>query len=195
MPRGIYRHKKGISRNKGKHWKIKDTSKMNKEKKETYLGEKNPFWKGGKPKCIDCGKIVSNYGNKRCRKCSGIFRRGRKQPNISKAKLGKPNYKTRKYGNGKMKNYPESERIRKSFEYELWRKAIFQRDNFTCQRYRIFGGELRAHHINNFADFPELRLALDNGITLSKKAHGEFHKIYGKRNNTRGQLEEFLSVI
>jgi hypothetical protein len=32
-------------------------------------GKNNPNWKGGKPKCIDCGKLVSNYGYKRCRKC------------------------------------------------------------------------------------------------------------------------------
>jgi len=33
---------------------------------------------------------------------------------------------------------------------------------------------------------------LRNGITLSKKAHNEFHKKYGKRNNTPEQLNEFL---
>ena len=82
--------------------------------------------------------------------------------------------------------------IRGSANYKLWRKSIFQRDNFTCQKYRIRGGELVAHHINNFADFPELQLALDNGITLSEKAHREFHKIYGKTNNTIEQLNEFL---
>ena len=57
----------------------------------------------------------------------------------------------------------------------------------------ISGGELVVHHINNFADFPELRTAIDNGITLSKKAHQDFHKIYGVRNNTKEQLEEFLN--
>ena len=92
----------------------------------------------------------------------------------------------------RMAGYPENERIRKSFEYILWRKSVFKRDNFTCQKYGTIGGELIAHHINNFADFPEIRLAIDNGITLSKKAHEEFHKIYGKSNNTKGQLEEFL---
>jgi len=92
----------------------------------------------------------------------------------------------------KMKDYPESVRIRKSSEYKLWRKSVFERDNFTCQKYGVSGGLLRAHHINNFADFPEIRLAIDNGITLSKIAHDEFHKIYGKHNNTLEQLKEFL---
>lgn len=86
----------------------------------------------------------------------------------------------------------ESLKIRQSFEYTLWRKAVFERDSFTCQKYGTVGFKLEAHHINNFADFPELRLAIDNGITLSKKAHNEFHKKYGKHNNTSKQLEEFL---
>jgi hypothetical protein len=50
------------------------------------------------------------------------------------------------------------------------------------------------HHINNFADYPELRFALNNVITLSKKAHEEFHKMYGKQNNTKEQLLEFLKI-
>jgi len=87
---------------------------------------------------------------------------------------------------------PENVKIRTSAEYRYWRKEIFFRDNFTCQKYGIRGGELVAHHINNFSDFPELRFVMENGITLSKKAHKEFHKIYGIKNNTKEQLHEFL---
>ena len=38
------------------------------------------------------------------------------------------------------------------------------------------------------------RTAIENGITLSLKAHREFHKKYGFRNNTKEQLEEFLNT-
>ena len=86
-----------------------------------------------------------------------------------------------------------NEKLRHNFEFRLWRKSCLERDNFTCQKYGMRGGKLHAHHINNFSDFPELRLAIDNGITLSEKAHQEFHKKYGFKNNTREQLNEFLN--
>lgn len=87
---------------------------------------------------------------------------------------------------------PRSLRIRNSIEYKLWRDAVFSRDGYTCQKTRKKGINLVVHHIQNFSQFPELRLAIDNGITLSIEAHKEFHKIYGKKNNTREQLNEFL---
>lgn len=87
---------------------------------------------------------------------------------------------------------PEKIKLRQSTDGQLWRKSIFIRDDFTCQKYGVRGGKLIAHHINNFEDYPEVRFALDNGITLSEKAHKEFHKKYGRRNNTREQLMEFL---
>lgn len=65
----------------------------------------------------------------------------------------------------------ENELIRKSIEYRLWREAVFARDNFTCQECNIIGGKLQAHHIKPFSLFPELRLAIDNGITLCKSCH------------------------
>lgn len=87
---------------------------------------------------------------------------------------------------------PEIRKIRNSKETALWRKACFERDNFTCQATGQLGGRLAVHHINNFADFPELRTSIENGITLSDKSHREFHKEYGRRNNTLEQLQEFL---
>lgn len=86
----------------------------------------------------------------------------------------------------------EQESIRSSVEMRLWREAVFARDNWTCQKYGIKGDKLNAHHILNFAEHIELRFAIDNGITLSVKAHSEFHKKHGKKNNTREQLSEFL---
>ena len=87
----------------------------------------------------------------------------------------------------------QSAKDRTSFELKYWKKACMERDNFTCQKTGIRGGVLNVHHINNFADFPELRTSIENGITLSEKSHKEFHKIYGNKNNTREKLIEFLN--
>ena len=87
---------------------------------------------------------------------------------------------------------PTYERIRKGVDYILWRVAVFTRDNFICQKCGGRNGDHNAHHIRNFAEAIELRTSIENGITLCKKCHTEFHKIYGYTNNTREQIEEFL---
>jgi hypothetical protein len=87
---------------------------------------------------------------------------------------------------------PENHKIRHSLESKFWKRECLKRDNFICQKTGQKGGELEVHHINNFADFPELRFDINNGITLSKQSHKEFHHIYGNKNNTKEQLDEFL---
>jgi hypothetical protein len=37
--------------------------------KHNHKGNNNPNWKGGKPKCIDCGKTLKNRYAKRCHLC------------------------------------------------------------------------------------------------------------------------------
>ena len=108
------------------------------------------------------------------------------------SKAGKRRVLEGRHNNYKGGITPINEKIRKSLEYKLWHEAVFTRDNWTCQKTGVRGGRLVTHHINNFADFPELRTSIENGITLSGRTHREFHKIYGRTNNTKEQLNEFL---
>jgi len=87
---------------------------------------------------------------------------------------------------------PINRSIRNGIEFRLWREAVFARDNWTCQKHNIKGGNLHPHHIQNFAQYPELRFAIDNGITLCRDCHMKFHKKNGRKNNTKEQLGEFL---
>lgn len=65
----------------------------------------------------------------------------------------------------------ESRVARNSIEYKNWRKAVFERDDYTCQICRIRGTYLEADHIKPFAKFIELRYELSNGRTLCKPCH------------------------
>lgn len=87
---------------------------------------------------------------------------------------------------------PENNLIRMSREMLKWRKDVYNRDFYTCQKCLAKGGKLNAHHIMNFADFPELRTNLDNGTTFCEECHIQFHRVYGKNNTNREQLNEFL---
>lgn len=74
-----------------------------------------------------------------------------------------------------------NEQIRDSYEYRLWRKAVFERDGYQC----VWGGKehgskLQADHIKSFSQYPELRFAIDNGRTLCKKCHLTTEN-YGRR--------------
>ncbi len=61
--------------------------------------------------------------------------------------------------------------LRASPAYIRWRTAVYKRDNYTCQHCGVKGGRLEAHHIKSFAQYPELRFVVDNGITLCKSYH------------------------
>jgi 5-methylcytosine-specific restriction endonuclease McrA len=96
--------------------------------------------------------------------------------NISIANIGKHTDFTnlrRGKRNNKWKGgiTPINAKIRKSPEYKAWRKAIFERDNYTCQICDERGGHLNADHIKPFAYFPELRFELSNGRTLCLSCH------------------------
>ena len=118
------------------------------------LGENSPNWKGGKPKCVDCNKQLTNQYSKKCSDCFHEYNRGENHPSWQGGKT------------------PENLRIRGLLEYKLWRNSVFERDGYSCvwcgdNR----GGNLEADHIKPFALFPELRLAIDNGRTLCVDCH------------------------
>ena len=77
---------------------------------------------------------------------------------------------------GFKRSSPQYRLIRTSLEYNLWRQSVYERDDWTCQQCNVRGGMLHAHHIKPFARYPELRMAIDNGITYCKGCHEIVHR-------------------
>lgn len=65
---------------------------------------------------------------------------------------------------------PENLKIRAGRDIRQWRKAVLERDNYTCLlcRSQI---DLEVHHIKRFADYPQLRFEVTNGATLCSSCH------------------------
>lgn len=77
-------------------------------------------------------------------------------------------------------------------DYKDWRKNVFERDDFTCKKCNQKGYDLNAHHIMSYAEYPKLRLDVENGVTLCKECHIEFHKQWGRKTN-KNQLQIFMN--
>ena len=174
-------------------------------------------------KCVDCKNIIREV-SKRCRNCfmkwqkinppnkgKKLFCSKKHRQNLSFAHLGKKHssetiqkmkissHKGKNHYNWKDGKTSLSERIRFLSEFSNWRKQIYERDNYTCQKCFKKGVKLNSHHIKPFAiilaEFLQeynqfspiedketlVRLAITytpfwevkNGITYCKKCHKE----------------------
>lgn len=93
---------------------------------------------------------------------------------------------------------PEDKRIRKSVEYNEWRNAVYQKDNYICQCCGKVGIQFNAHHIKAFSKYTKLRFDVNNGITMCLDCHdstheGSLHNIYGTHDVTPEQLEKYIN--
>ena len=66
-------------------------------------------------------------------------------------------------------------------ENDLWRKAVLNRDDYTCQFCNVRGGTLEAHHIDSWKEHKSDRFNVDNGVTLCKTCHKAYHKACHKK--------------
>lgn len=78
-------------------------------------------------------------------------------------------------------NLTDEERKNGRLHYDLksWKLEVFKRDNFKCRVCKKSGIELAAHHLNSFAEHKEQALLVENGVTLCKECHEEFHGVMG----------------
>ena len=157
-----------------------------------FCGEDHPNWKGGKPKCVDCGKNLSSrevngYQPQRCKSCS------------------KKGMRTHLWKGGIT---PLARMIRGLLEMKKWKIQVFNRDNYTCQECGIRGKKIEAHHKQEFSRIFEcflkecnplspiddkdtlIKLAIkykpfwdiNNGKTLCKNCHNLTKSILNKED-------------
>jgi hypothetical protein len=140
---------------------INDTKKVN---KGYWKGKKRPnlFSEKSKEKMSDSAKGKHHYWL------------GKKMSKEHRIKMGIA-HKGEKNNHWKGGISTENHKLRTSIEFRLWREAVFARDNWTCQNCKIKGNELHPHHIKSFSKYPELRFAIDNGITLCSICHRKLH--------------------
>ena len=164
--------------------------------------------------CSCTGERNSNYGNRwsdeqRKRASERNDTAGKKNPRygvklsdetkdkISKAKTGNTLPKHMKGENHWNYNHLLSEKHRRDRRvvpgFNDWRKDVYKKDDYTCQCCGKRGINLNAHHIESYNCNPKLRISLDNGITLCKGCHNDFHHRFGWGSNTKEQLDVFLN--
>ena len=158
MPTGIYKRKPFTEEHK---YRISIGKKGNNGRWGTHHTEKT------KRKMSISAK--ERGFTKEWRKNIGLSRRGQRNSPDTEFKRGE--HCGIEHPNWKGGITPINQKIRASFEYKLWRKSVFKRDNWTCLVCGQVGGELNAHHIKSFKDYPVLRFEISNGITMCRKCH------------------------
>ena len=130
-------------------------------------------------KCIDCGKQICDTSI-RCHSCVQYQRVGENSPNY-------------KHGLGDLRVGSHRRGQDYIVGYAVWKKDVLERDNYTCQHCdsKI---KLRAHHIESYVNHLELRIVIENGITLCEVCHNKLHHLFGK-DVTAKQLQWFFENV
>lgn len=179
--------KGGIPWNKG--LKLPPRTKEHREKLRKALRGHIGFWLGKKrPPYSKEWRRKQSESHKNQTK--GVFKVGhqgwgkgmkrtdevRKKISLAHRGKPKPNQSADKHWHWKGGITKILQKLRHSLEYKIWRKAVFERDDYRCVWCGARSGKgkaitLNADHIKSFAYYPELRFAIDNGRTLCVPCH------------------------
>ena len=179
-----------------------------KEKKVNNMPAKSNF---SHKNCLECGNIIviklkrDIERKKFCsRKCGGLYQsKQRSKDHMCKmwAKCNTPEANAKKAHKGdahpryiKDRNQVKSKRPK--YENSQWTRAIFERDDFTCQACNQRGGKLQADHIKPYClCSEEEKWSLNNGRTLCISCHKKtdtygiklVHQLKKEKKNARIQ--------
>ena len=119
----------------------------------------------------------------------GIHRYGDKNPMFGRTREKSPRWNPNRTDEERLLNGLLS----RSYQgYGDWRKAVYERDNYTCRKCgNKKSRPLNAHHIEDYASNKDLRTVVENGITFCVSCHKEFHTLYGLKS-TSEKVNEFI---
>ena len=173
MPTGIYKHKptseetkRKISKsNKGKICSKETRNKLSIAHKGRKLSEET------KRKMSQSAKRVG----------SGLWMKGRKLTAETKEKIRIANIRLesgKRFPRMTGENNPNwkggvttKDRLERVKFRQQMQKAVFERDDYTCQLCGTRGGYLQVDHIQSWAEYVELRFSMDNCRTVCMDCH------------------------
>lgn len=81
---------------------------------------------------------------------------------------------------------------KKDYAYKKWRDNVLKRDDYTCQLCGRTDDEaiLNVHHIEKYSDNEELRVDVNNGITLCYDCH---KKIFSKEKEFEDYFKQLIN--
>jgi hypothetical protein len=160
---------------KDKHLKKKANTNL-KAKKDVSRSCEIPDCQGvaerkyfGKWRCKSCWRQRKHIASTAHRKAKRTLKAKKK---AGKKKLTETERRKRIFASWKN---PELDKLRRTPEYQEWRVAVLERDEYKCQHCEKTGGRLHAHHLKTFKMHPDLRYDVDNGVTLCNKCHEDLH--------------------
>lgn len=185
----LYLYRYQINRS-ARHYCSKSCEMEYKKENGLHSGVNNPNYKGEDTSftCTYCGKLSekkcpANLKNSVNHFCSIECQAKWKSENLT----GNNAFNWRG-GNGTLLN-----NVRKLTASSDWTKSILLRDEFKCQSCGRGSNKLNVHHLapfrsivrrNNITSSTEAQLCdelwnLDNGVTMCKTCHRQFHNTYG----------------
>lgn len=151
---------------KGHHWKLSEETKKRMSDARKLLHQQRPEL-----------KEISKKNLKFIKSTKGIPRTDEVKMKVSLAKTGVRVPKLQgknhwRWIEDRSKIIKRTKMDMKMFEYIQWRKEVFMRDNFKCKISDAdCNGQLEAHHILPWRDYPKLHYQVNNGITLCHFHH------------------------
>lgn len=146
-----------------------------------FYDKKNRRKYGIKRICLNCNKefiafafqVKKGKGNFCSYKCSSLNRDNKEF--LERARRTGPEHHSFIHGKS-YENNKNRKKVMSSPIYRKWRKCVFERDNYTCQKCNLKDIILYAHHIIPWIKDESKRFDINNGLTLCNKCHRLEHK-------------------